>query len=147
MTFNIRRIATADLPEWLRMRQALWSELSKQDLLPEMEVILTNPRYAVFIAARNNGGAAGFVEVNLREYAEGCETSPVGYIEGWYVDEDVRRQGLGMDLISVAEQWAREKGCVEIASDTWLENEASIHGHLKMGYYEVERLVHFVKNL
>ncbi|MCL4260542.1 MAG: GNAT family N-acetyltransferase, partial [Anaerolineales bacterium] len=104
MTFNIRRIATADLPEWLRMRQALWSELSEQDLLPEMEVILTNPRYAVFIAARNNGGAAGFVEVNLREYAEGCETSPVGYIEGWYVDEDVRRQGLGVDLISVAEQ-------------------------------------------
>jgi aminoglycoside 6'-N-acetyltransferase I len=47
----------------------------------------------------------------------------------------------------VAEDWAREKGCTEMASDTWLENEASIAAHLKMGYDEAERLVHFVKKL
>ncbi|MHB8778501.1 MAG: GNAT family N-acetyltransferase, partial [Anaerolineales bacterium] len=46
-----------------------------------------------------------------------------------------------------AEDWARERGCTEMASDTWLDNEASIRAHLKLGYLEVERLVHFVKPL
>jgi len=63
------------------------------------------------------------------------------------VDPHVRGQKLGRDLILTAEHWAREKGCTEMASDTWLENEASIAAHLKLGYYEIERLVHFVKRL
>ncbi len=78
---------------------------------------------------------------------EGCETSPVGYIEAWYVDEHARGQKLGRELILAAEHWAREKGCTEMASDTWLENEASITAHLRLGYSEVERLVHFAKRL
>jgi aminoglycoside 6'-N-acetyltransferase I len=50
-------------------------------------------------------------------------------------------------MVHAAEQWAREKGCSEMASDTWLENEASIAAHWKLGYQEAERLVHFVKRL
>jgi len=93
------------------------------------------------------GQLVAFIEVGLRDYAEGCETSPVGYILAWYVDPHVRGQKLGRELIHVAEEWAREKGCTEMASDTWLDNHASIQAHLKMGYYEVDRLVHFVKRL
>ena len=59
----------------------------------------------------------------------------------------MRGQKLGRELIRVAEEWAREKGCTEMASDTWLDNDASIQAHYKMGYYEVDRLVHFVKRL
>jgi aminoglycoside 6'-N-acetyltransferase I len=50
-------------------------------------------------------------------------------------------------MTQAAENWIREKGCTEVASDTWLENEPSIRAHVKMGYCEVERLVHFVKKL
>jgi aminoglycoside 6'-N-acetyltransferase I len=63
------------------------------------------------------------------------------------VDEHIRGQKLGREMVRVAEEWAREKGCTEMASDTWLENETSIAAHLKIGYEEVERLVHFVKRL
>jgi aminoglycoside 6'-N-acetyltransferase I len=63
------------------------------------------------------------------------------------VDEPIRGQKIGRELVYNAEQWARERGCVEMASDTWLDNEASISAHLKLGYEEVERLVHFVKRL
>ncbi len=87
------------------------------------------------------------MEVGLRDHGEGCETSPVGYIEAWFVGEYVRGQKVGRDLILAAEEWARQKGCTEMASDTWLENEASITAHLKLGYVEVERLVHFAKRL
>ncbi len=95
----------------------------------------------------SSGRLVAFIEVRLRAYAEGCETSPVGYIEAWYVDPHVRGQKLGRDLIHTAENWAREKGCAEMASDTWLDNGPGIEAHYKLGYWEVDRLVHFVKRL
>jgi aminoglycoside 6'-N-acetyltransferase I len=52
-----------------------------------------------------------------------------------------------MTLVQAAEEWARSQGLTEMASDTWLENEVSIRAHLKMGYQEAERLVHFMKKL
>ena len=35
--------------------------------------------------------------------ADGCTTHPVGYVEGWYVDPDVRRKGVGKALVAAAE--------------------------------------------
>jgi aminoglycoside 6'-N-acetyltransferase I len=71
----------------------------------------------------------------------------VGYIEAWFVDENLRGGGIAGLLITAAENWARGMGCSDMASDTWLENETSIRAHAKQGYVEVERLVHFVKRL
>ena len=147
MSFTIRRATYEDKSDWLRMRQSLWPEAPIQYLDFDLDDRLADPDYAVFIAAREDTGPVAFIEAGLRDYGEGCESSPVGYIEAWYVDEHIRGQKLGRDLVSVAEGWAREKGCAEMASDTWLENEASIAAHLKLGYQEVERLVHFVKRL
>ena len=147
MSFTIRGATHEDKSEWLRMRQGLWPEAPLEYLALDLDDKLTNERKAVFLASNEQGGLVAFIEVGLRDYAEGCETSPVGYIEAWYVDVHVRGQKLGRELIRVAEAWAREKGCTEMASDTWLDNHASIQAHLKMGYYEVDRLVHFVKRL
>jgi aminoglycoside 6'-N-acetyltransferase I len=147
MSYTIRRATHEDKPEWVRMRQGLWPEAPVDYLNFDLDDLLANPDAAVFVAARADGTLVAFIETRLRQYAESCETSPVGYIEAWYVDPHVRGQKLGRDLVHTAEQWAREKGCAEMASDTWLENEASIAAHLKMGYWEAERLVHFVKRL
>ncbi len=147
MSFAIRRATSEDKPEWLRMRQGLWPEAPVEYLSYDLDDKLANPDYAIFIAFNAEGKPVAFIETGLRDYAESCETSPIGYIEAWYVDQPVRGQKVGRELIHTAEQWAREKGMVEMASDTWLENEASIAAHLKLGYAEVERLVHFVKRL
>ncbi len=147
MSFTIRRATQADKSDWLRMRQGLWPEAPLEYLDYDLDDKLANPDYAVFVAFDAEGKRVAFIETGLRDYAEGCETSPVGYIEAWYVDGHLRGQKLGRQLIQVAEQWAREKGCVEMASDTWLDNETSIAAHLKLGYEEAERLVHFVKRL
>lgn len=147
MSYTIRHATAADKPEWIRMRQGLWPEAPADYLSKDLDDFLTASDQTAFVAARADGGLVAFIEVRLRDYAEGCESSPVGYIEAWYVDAHVRGQKLGRDLVHAAESWAREKGCTEMASDTWLENEASIQAHLRLGYYEVERLVHFVKRL
>jgi aminoglycoside 6'-N-acetyltransferase I len=152
MTLNvnlttIRLVTPEDQPEWLRMRHDLWPDVEPEDLLREMQRIITDPQTPVFVMERPDGRLGGFIETGTRKYADGCETSPVGYIEGWLVDEDLRGKGLGKALVETAENWVRGQGLHEMASDTWLENEVSIAAHLKMGYEEVERLVHFVKIL
>jgi aminoglycoside 6'-N-acetyltransferase I len=147
MTFTIRRAAQEDKDSWVRMRQGLWPEAPLEYLNYDLDEILSDPRRAVFVATRADGSLVAFIEASLREFAEGCETSPVGYIEAWFVDENIRGQKLGRELILTAENWARERGCTEMGSDTWLENEVSIQAHRKTGYDEVERLVHFLKHL
>ncbi len=147
MGFEIRPATAADKPEWLRMRQMLWNHLSADYLQSDMDAMLRDRKRAVFVASGADGNLVAFVETSLREYAEGCQTNPVGYIEAWYVDENIRGQKLGREMLVTAENWAREKGCTEMGSDTWLENEASIEAHRKTGYFEVDRLVHFMKKL
>jgi len=142
---TIRRATSADNPEWLRMRQALWPDEIENLSFKEMEAILADPMMPVFVAVRSDGKLGGFLEAGTRKYAEGGESSPVGYIEGWFVDPDLREHGVGRALVKAAEAWANANGLTEMGSDTWLDNEISIKAHKKLGFSEVERLVHFLK--
>lgn len=143
---TIRRAGPADKAEWLRMRLALWPD-EDVDSLRELDAMLADPLSPVFLAIRADGRLGGFIEAGMRNYADGCDTGPVGYIEGWYIDPDLRRQGVGAALVQAAEDWARNQGLSEMGSDTWQDNEVSIRAHLKLGYEEKERLVHFGKRL
>jgi len=146
MEISIRRITPEDRGEWFKMRKGIWPEAPDEYLDFDMTDILASNEDAVFFALLEDR-PVGMVEARLRDYGEGCETSPVGYIEGWFVYPEVRGKGIAGALTQAAEDWARQRGCTEMASDTWLDNEASIRAHLKLGYLEVERLVHFVKPL
>jgi len=145
--YSIRRATHEDKDAWAQMRQRLWPEAPLEYLTYDLDEILTDPEQVAFVAARADGSLVAFIEASLRDYAEGCETSPVGYIEAWFVDESIRGQKLGREMILTAENWAREHGCSEMGSDTWLDNEGSINAHKKTGFYEVDRLVHFLKKL
>jgi aminoglycoside 6'-N-acetyltransferase I len=104
--------------------------------------------YTIFVAETEAGELAGFADAGLRSYAEGCDVSrPIGYLEGWFVVERYRGRGIGRALVAAAEQWAREQGCREMASDTWIDNEASQRAHERLGYEIVERQVTFRKLL
>lgn len=147
MSFTVRRATREDKADWLQMRRKLWPDAPTEYLVVDLDDRLADPDYAVFVASSTDGQLVAFIETGLRDYGEGCETSPVGYIEAWYVEEHLRGQRLGRELVHKAEGWAREKGCTEMASDTWLDNEVSIAAHLKLGYEESDRLVHFMKRL
>jgi aminoglycoside 6'-N-acetyltransferase I len=143
----IRRARPEDKPEWFRMRFLLWPDHTEAELLEGLDEILSSEDEPVFVALRASGGLGGFLEGGTRKYADGCDTSPVGYIEGWYVDEDLRKKGVGGRLMEAMENWARARGLTEMGSDTWLDNETSITAHKQLGYVEMERLVHFAKKL
>ncbi|MFO7682424.1 MAG: GNAT family N-acetyltransferase [Chloroflexota bacterium] len=146
---NIRLLdPERDWREWLRLRQALWPEETDAPHLAEMAELAANlDTQPVFVAERPFGSLGGFVEAGLRSYAAGCDTTPVPYIEGWYVDPDLRQQGVGRRLIDAVEEWARAQGYYEIASDAELHNTLSHQAHAALGFEEVERTVSFRKPL
>jgi aminoglycoside 6'-N-acetyltransferase I len=130
------------------MRQALWPEVAAEELRAEAEAHFAEAsQQAVFLAEGPADEPLGMIELSLRSYAEGCRTAPVPYIEAWYVAPQARRRGVGRALVAAAEQWARARGYGEIASDTLLDNRVGERAHLALGFAEVERAIHFRKDL
>jgi aminoglycoside 6'-N-acetyltransferase I len=144
---HVRKAKPEDRAEWLRMRRTLWDDCPDEEQVREMEAILVSDTEAVFVAERPGGGLIGFVEAALRSRADGCDSTPVGYIEGWYVDPDMRRRGVGRLLVEATEAWARSRGCRQMASDAELWNEISHQAHGALGYEVTARLVLFKKDL
>jgi aminoglycoside 6'-N-acetyltransferase I len=129
------------------MRRALWPTDSPSEHELEMRSWLARGDTAVLVSVRANGLLCGFAEAGTRPYAEGCSSSPVAFLEGWYVDPDVRGQGVGRALVEAVEAWARERGLCELASDALLENEIAHRAHECVGFEEVERAVRYRKAL
>ena len=141
---RIRRVDRSDRDELLRLRTAFWPDHPIETHVSEIaEYAPDNETLTAFVAVRPEGGLAGFLEASIRPFADGCDTRPVGYIEGWYVDPDARLQGIGRQLVQAAEVWAAQRGCKEMASDCLVDNQASQQAHLRLGYVETERLIHF----
>jgi len=144
---TIRRIAAADRTSWLRMRDALWpGAFDDHDRETRAFFEADAAPFVVFVA-ESDGRLVGFLELDFRRYAEGCESSPVPFIEGWYVDAYVRHRGIGRALVGAAEAHACTLGFREIASDAEVSNTASHAAHRALGYEEVERIVCYRRRL
>ena len=102
---------------------------------------------SVLMAFDDRGEAIGMIELSLRPYAEGCTTDRVAFVEGWYVEPEVRGTGVGAALIGAAETWARSQGCTELASDAEVENLSSAAAHLAVGFSEAGVVRCFIKSL
>jgi aminoglycoside 6'-N-acetyltransferase I len=144
---TVRPLRPPDVPAWMRLRCMLWPEVSTQANDRDYAAIVANPdTWAVFVAD-DHGELAGFIESSLRPYADGCDSSPVGYVEGWFVLPQFRNAGVGKQLVAAAESWARSRGCVEMASDSLLDNLEGQRAHAALGYHEVERAIRYRKTL
>lgn len=149
----IRPAELSDYDQLVRMREALWPKTPADAHARELTEILEGKAVVtmpliILVAEASNRILAGFLEVDLRSHADGCNPSrPVGYVEGWYVAENYRHKGIGKNLLAAAEDWVRSQGCVEIASDTWVDNEISQRVHEVLGYEVVDRCVHYRKTL
>jgi aminoglycoside 6'-N-acetyltransferase I len=151
---QIRPARLSDLYQLVSLYEALWPKSSAEEHAQELRLILGGKAVLVLtmphtiFAEASDGTLLGFLEVDLRSHADGCNPSqPVGYIEGWYVCEGNRQSGVGRKLLAQAEDWARSHGCVEIASDAVIDNELSQRVHEASGYEVVDRCVHYRKRL
>ncbi|MER3493458.1 MAG: GNAT family N-acetyltransferase [Mastigocladus sp. ERB_26_2] len=145
---KIVKVTQDDFNEWLDLALQLWSTESVEEMQASLTNILQSPREAGFLIRTDHGTAIGFMNLSLRyEYVPGATQSPVAYVEGIYVKDEYRKQGVGKSLIQYAQKWALEHGCRELASDALLENKASYEFHTKVGFQEVERIVTFIKQI
>ena len=146
--FNVRPLSEADIGEWLRLRKMLWDGSSDEEHKAEMMDIYEHTETQCVLVAEIGGGRlAGFLEASIRPFVEDCHSEHVGYLEGWFVDPEFRRGGIGRALVREAENWARRRGATEMASDAEIGNEMSLKAHLNLGYAETSRLVHLRKDL
>jgi aminoglycoside 6'-N-acetyltransferase I len=144
-----RQANPGDAAAWLRMRAALWPDASRVELETEVAQHFAGsvPSLWVFICEDSGARPIGMLELSLRSCAEGCSSSPIPYVEGWYTEPQMRRRGVGRALMHAAECWARERGYSELASDTQLSNEDGARAHLGLGFEEVERAIHYRRTL
>ena len=146
--FVIRPVKKPDLNEWFRLRKLLWDESTDEEHRVEMRDIFEHSETQLILAAETESGKlVGFLEASIRPFVEDCHTDHVGYLEGWFVEEKFRRYGIGRQLVRRAEQWAKRKGCTEMASDSEIGNNPSLQAHLKLGYDISSKLIHLRKDL
>ena len=148
----IRRARRGDIDGVVACAAALWSDAPVAEHRAHMRALLAGRPGStlplVVFVAEHRGRVVGFLEVGLRSHADGCDgRRPVGFVEGWFVAAAHRRSGVGGALMKAAEAWARAQGCVEMASDTWADNRASVRAHVALGYEVVDRCVNFRKAL
>jgi aminoglycoside 6'-N-acetyltransferase I len=150
---RIRFANPSDREDLLRLRNLLWPDSPADEHARELDQILAGNApgslpLVILVSETTGWIVTGFLEVDLRSHADGCDPSrAVGYVEGWYVDASWRNRGIGRALMAAAADWARAQGCVEMASDTWIDNEPSQHAHEALGFEVVDRCVHYRKKL
>ena len=144
--YGIERAGKQALSDLAALAAKLWRHPAGE-LAAEFSDLLEQGDAVLFLA-RQNGEAVGFAQCQLRrDYVEGTESSPVGYLEGIYVREGARRQGVARKLLSACESWAKAQGCKEFASDCELDNTDSQRFHRAVGFEEANRIVAYVKKL
>jgi aminoglycoside 6'-N-acetyltransferase I len=148
--FTVRAVTPEDLDRWADMRHGLWPDQPRADLAAEAATFFRGRAFmleAVLVAVDPAGAVVGFAEISRRPYAEGCATTPVAYLEGWFVETAYRGRGAGRALVDAAEAWARDRGCNEFASDALADNTVSAAAHAALGFEEVEQIRCFRKDL
>lgn len=147
--FAVRAATAADASAWGRLRRALWPD-EDADWNPEdvADALGRDRPATAFLACAADGTVVGFAEATLRrDYVNGTQRSPVGFLEGWYVAPDWRGRGVGRALVIAVERWTQAQGCSELASDALLDNADSHAAHAACGFEETERVVYFRKPL
>ena len=149
----VRQANNSDSAEIAAMCALLWPDATAAEHQAEIEELVEAKMcgglpFTIFVSSDKNGGLTGFLQVDLRSHADGCNPShPVGYVEGWFVREEHRRRGIGTAMMRAAEDWARSLGCKEMASDTWIDERNSLEAHQALGFEVVDRCIHFRKSL
>ena len=145
---NIREAIEEDAAQWSEMRTALWPETNDGHFSEIKEYFSGASIDIVQVYIAEIGSEQiGFMELNIRNFAEGSRSSKLPYVEAWYIKPQHQGNGYGKQLMRTAEHWAISQGYLELASDTEIDNYRSIAMHKHLGFLETERIVCFLKRL
>jgi aminoglycoside 6'-N-acetyltransferase I len=147
MIFTIRNMTASDRAAWMDMRSSLWPGDSPFELACGIKAILAAEDAWGFIAETIEGRPAAFAELSIRKQANGCQSTPVPFLEAIFVRPEFRLQGAGARLIAHIEAFVISRGFLELGSDALIDNHGSHAAHRGWGFHETERVVYFRKVL
>lgn len=128
---------------WARLRAMLWPDETVAEHEAAIADWLSGDGQVAFVA-RDGDEVVGFAEASVRrDHVNGCDTSPVAFLEGIAVDPDHRRRGIGRALVTAVEDWGRGWGCTELGSDADEENGEGQAMHHALGFEERERVIFY----
>lgn len=143
----IRMATIKDVSVLAELAIQMWCNHTLTDLECDFLETVNNKDAVCFIKYVENI-PVGFAQCQLRQdYVEGAHSSPVGYLEGIFVLSAYQHKGYAKELLHKCESWAKEKGCLEFASDCELDNSKSFDFHIAMGFDEANRIICFRKDL
>lgn len=143
----IKRATKADVQILAELSVHMWQSHTLSELETEFEELLCNNNAVCFIKFVDDK-AIGFAQCQIRnDYVEGTKSSPVGYLEGVFILNEYRHKGYAREILIECEKWAKQKDCIEFASDCEFNNECSLQFHLSMGFEEANRIICFRKDI
>jgi aminoglycoside 6'-N-acetyltransferase I len=144
---EIRRLKERDRKAWLTLRIALWPREDTAAFEEDITGILAEPEAKPAFGAFDGDRLIGFAEAGERPWGDGCQTAPVGWLEGIFIEPQYRRRGIGRALVAAVTDWAKARGYAELGSDALMENKISLQSHARWGFEETKRIVMFGKML
>lgn len=150
MRYNdlIREATINDCAEIANLAKEIWTNNLISELEKEFNESIVSVKACIYVFVDEDKRIKGFAQCNLRyDYVEGTQSSPVGFLEGIFITEEYRGKGIGKLLLSAVESWAKEKGCIEFASECGINNSTSYNFHIHHGFKEVNRIICFSKKI
>ena len=87
----------------------LWSKHTEHELT-EMALEYIQSEQSAMFAEEVKGSLVGVALCSIRtDYVEGCDTSPVGYLEGVFVTDGFRHQGIAKSWYRNAKDGQEER--------------------------------------
>ncbi|TYT26809.1 GNAT family N-acetyltransferase [Luteimonas viscosa] len=125
----IRRAAIADIPAIAALSSQLGSPVDPETMPGRLARILDLATHAVFVA-EGDAGPCGFAAAEHRLLPSG-EWVELGSL---VVDAQVRRGGMGTQLVAAVEAWARRRGVDRVRVRASLAREAAHDFYPALGY-------------
>ena len=98
MKMSIRVATLEDARLVAELAIQMWESHTIEELTQEFYEYISKENGTIFLAMVG-GYAVGFAQCGLRrDYVEGTDSSPVGYLEGIFIEEEYRKRGLAREL-------------------------------------------------
>lgn len=92
---------------------------------------------AIFIA-KNNEKIIGYVYVQITSVDDGPMKNKEALIDGLYIEEDYRTQGISKILMNKAEEWAKENGVKYLYVNVLEGNSRAVNLYKKLNFNSFE---------
>jgi ribosomal protein S18 acetylase RimI-like enzyme len=103
------------------------------------ENIYANKNNCLFIAKDNNNLVIGYAFCKMITSDDGPYINHIALIDGLYVNQEYRQQGVATKLIEECKTWAIEAGATIIELNVMSENINAINLYENIGFKELEK--------